>query len=174
MLKDKMLIDSVKSQEGIKLIVDWIKSHGRGSDCIEVEQRNPTTILIKTKVYSTTDNHTYRLSENSWSNTVTISTDSVRFNVTINPLSSWKSKYVSKKKSKKYEWDIFSQDHDIKGSWADDSMYDQGFYVPQPILDFEVVYYKDRDLTTDLRLFIQSIPSILRDRKINTILDDNR
>ena len=150
-IKDKIVIDHCKTNDGIRLIMNWMATQG---DPPQFE-RHEHCIILTVKCYES-PNSLNRMSSAS-SNIVTIPlNEKDGDSICVNPFTVRKRRrklssiidmggygYFEKRK-RNFDINIFNDD------------------------DYELY---DQNLTSNLRDFILTIPAILRDKKISTILD---
>ena len=179
---EKLIIDLVNTDRGVKLIENWIKSNGIVD--IKVE-RIPAFIVIRGRAYSSRDGINYVADDGAWSDLVVISKDRIN----VSPIYKWK------RRKSLDNWAV-----DYNKSWRDDSIGGMLSNMNNNSLNIGIgnmrpynhksnneymresdrlrsmfrekqVYIKDgNDLQDDLCQYIMNIPSIIRDEKINQIL----
>ena len=180
---EKLVIDSINTERGIQLIINWLRQNGK--DDINVSRR-PDCTLIQSVAYSSSDDVNYTTTSYKWTNIVEISSDQV----IVSPTYKWK-----RRKSLE-NWAI-----GYSKNWRDDTIGDmlsssnresldigignlkpynhksQGEYMSESdrlrrMISEKPIYTQGENLTDGLCEFIMSIPSLIRDEKINTILKD--
>lgn len=76
------------------------------------------------------------------------------------------------KNRKKKKWNIYGSDYSVGDYSKNDNSIDYSYSYPI-YTDYDFEYVSDKDLTQDLYNFILEVPSILRNGKINKILEKN-
>ena len=169
-IKDKLVIDHCKTNDGIRLIMDWMSKQG---DPPQIE-RHSHCIILTVKCYADRDS-LKRM--NATSNIVTIplsKKDSDSDSICVNP-------FTVRKRRKKVSTRIWD-DYSSMGYSSSSSKYsDYGFpsydrknkikEIYEIFNDGQEYVISEENLTGNLRDFILTIPTIIRDKKISTILD---
>ena len=80
-IRDKKLIETLSSSDGLNEIINWLS--GKTQNHHYINRLDDGTILIQSKVWSSSDGINFKLENNNYTNTIGINKDSLYVNPTL-------------------------------------------------------------------------------------------